>query len=146
VTIQSINTTFVMSPSARTNDLVALGFDLVEAQPETLGSGRRADTSGLPFFSTKNVTLDPGESTDIKLTTQTDHCHCLYKLQIVIVKPDSTTTLDIGDVNGRPLAITALAQQYQDSYGNGQLGCMQRRLFHYKPPEAKHMIDCSRPG
>ncbi len=42
----------------------------------------------------------------------------------------STTTLDIGDVNGRPLSITARAPQYQNSYENGQLGCARPGLFH----------------
>ena len=80
-----------MSPSAGTNDLVALAFnlddgDLVKAQPEALGSGKQADTSNVPFFTSKNVTLDPGESTDVKITTRTTNCHCLYKFQIVVVK------------------------------------------------------------
>jgi hypothetical protein len=144
-----INTTDVVSPSAGTNDLVALGFnldegDLVSAQPETLGGGGRADTSNLPFFSTKNVTLDPGESTDVKITTRTEHCHCLYKFQVVIVKLDSTTTLDIGDVNGRPLSITARAPQYQNSYENGQLGCSRVALFHKK--DSGLGLDCDRPA
>jgi hypothetical protein len=144
-----INTTYVKSPSAGTNDLVALGFnldegDLVSAQPETQGGGRRADTSNLPFFSTKNVTLDPGESTDVKITTRTEHCHCLYKFQVVVVKPDSTTTLDIGDVNGRPLSITARAPQYQNSYENGQLGCARPGLFHTEV--SGRGLECNRPA
>jgi hypothetical protein len=162
VTIRSINaqvtsrmnpidTTVVVSPSAGTNDLVALGFnlddgDLVSAQPEISAESSAADRSNLPFFSTKNVTLDSGETTDIKITARTAHCHCLYKFQVVVVKPDSTTTLDIGDANGRPLSITALAPQYQNSYENGQLGCTTYRLFHTKTSYGSRLADCNRPA
>jgi hypothetical protein len=158
VTIRSVNAkvvtrsapiavTDVISPSAGTNDLVALGFDLdsgdlVAAQPEKLGEGRNTDTSDMPFFSTKNVTLDPGESSDIKITTRTTECHCLYKFEVVLVKPDSTTTMEIGDMNGRPLEITGRAQSYDNTYENGQLGCMKYSLF----ATADRVIDCDRPA
>lgn len=145
-----IDTTDVVSPSAGTNELVALAFDLdsgdlVSAQPEN-AEGSQADTSNLPFFSTKNVTLDPGETTEIKITTRTKECHCLYNFEVVVVKPDSTTTLEIGDMNGRPLAITARAPRYQNSYENGALGCGSSGLFYRKTTGVGDLADCDRPA
>jgi hypothetical protein len=146
--LSPIAVTYVQAPSAGTNDLVDLGFnldsgDVVAAQPEKTGpEGSQADTSNLPFFSTKDVTLDPGESTDIKITARTAHCHCTYDFEVQVVKPNSTDTLEISDVNGRPLAITAPAEQYQNRYEDGQLACQSYSLFHMSGA----MADCSRPA
>jgi hypothetical protein len=146
--LSPIAVTYVQAPSAGTNDLVDLGFnldsgDVVAAQPEKTGpAGSQADTSNLPFFSTKDVTLDPGESTDIKITARTAHCHCTYDFEVQVVKPNSTDTLEISDVNGRPLAITAPAEQYQNRYEDGQLACQSYSLFHMSGA----MADCSRPA
>jgi hypothetical protein len=146
--LRPITVTYVQAPSAGTNDLVDLSFnldsgDVVAAQPENTGpEGSQADTSNLPFFSTKDVTLDPGESTDIKITTRTALCHCTYDFEVQVVKPNSTDTLEIGDVNGRPLAITAPAEQYQNRYEDGQLACQSYSLFRMNGA----MADCSRPA
>jgi hypothetical protein len=158
VTIRSINAkvisraepiavTEVVSPGAGTNDLVSLVFDLdsgdlVAARPEKLGAGRDVDTSEMPFFSTKNVTLDPGESTDIKITTKTDGCHCLYKFEVEMVRPDATNTLQIGGVGGRPFEITGPAERYSDTYQNGQLSCMTSGLFKTHD----RVVDCNQPA
>lgn len=158
VTIRSINAkvirrlepiavTDVVSPSAGTNDLVALAFDLdsgdlVVAQPEKLGAGRDTDTSEMPFFSTKNVTLDPGESADIKITTRAQDCHCLYTFVVEMVKPDATSTLEIGGTGGRPFAITGPAKRYATTYGNGQLSCMTSGLFESQ----NGVVDCNKPA
>jgi hypothetical protein len=151
--LSPMNTTYVQAPSAGTNDLVDLGFDLdsgdlVAAQPEKTGpEGSQADTSQLPFFSTKDVTLDPGESIDIKITTRTEHCHCRYNFEVEVVKADSTDTLDIADPNGRPFAITARAPDYVNAYEDGELGCLNNGLFHASKDQFGVLSgDCSRPA
>ncbi len=143
-------TTYVMSPGAGTNEIVALGYDLddgdvVAAQPDIEPKSSEADAD-LPFFSTKNITLDPGESTDVKITTRTTECLCLYKFEIVVVKPDATTTLEIGDENGDPLAISARVPEYANRYENGTLTCGEYGLFHVKDVSTGRMADCSRPA
>ncbi|ABM15237.1 hypothetical protein [Mycolicibacterium vanbaalenii] len=161
VTIRSINavvtsrkapllTTYVMSPGAGTNEIVALGFnlddgDLVSAQPDVEPKSAEAEAD-LPFFSTKNITLDPGESTDVKITTRTTECLCLYKFEIEVVKPDSTATLEIGDESGGPLAISAHVPRYANRYENGMLACGEYGLFYVEATSSGRMADCSRPA
>ena len=151
--LRPVNATYVQAPSAGTNDLVDLGFDLdsgdlVAAQPEKSGpEASQADTSNMPFFSTKDVTLDSGESTDIKITTRTALCHCSYRFEVEMVKPDSTDTLDIADIDGHPFAITAQAAQYTKAYEEGLLGCGNSGLFRLtKDQFGDQIADCGQPA
>ncbi|WP_165606819.1 hypothetical protein, partial [Mycolicibacterium iranicum] len=148
--LKPIAATYVMSPGAGTNDIVALGFDLddgdeVSAQPDIQGAAPEAGAN-LPFFSTKNITLDPGESTDVKITTRTTECFCEYRFDIEVVKPDSTNILQIGGEAGRPFAISARAPEYANRFENGMLSCGTYGLFYVKTLSVGRTADCTKPA
>ncbi|MFJ4658870.1 hypothetical protein ACIP5Y_47005 [Nocardia sp. NPDC088792] len=119
------------------NDVIDLAFDLnkgdlVPAVPEVDSTNKTAkspDVAAMPFFSDKDATLDPRESIDMKLTTRTQTCFCLYSFEAVIITQDSTETMEIGDLGGRPFSITSRANSYVDKY-TAQNGCPQLGIYH----------------
>jgi hypothetical protein len=142
-----VNVTFFEAPSAGLNDLIDLSFDLdsgdsvaaVEAAANAEAPSKGGETS---FFSTKNVTLDPGETTDIRLTTTTRRCLCRYRFVLEIVKVDSTLRLEVGDSAGRPFVISGRSPDYVDRWMDGGLACSKAGVF---PADAAGSPDCSSP-
>lgn len=142
---EPISQTLLTAPSAGVNELVDLRFDLdsgdlvqalTPASPDD-------DTELQPFFLAKNISLEPTESTDIQLTVSTHSCFCRYFFEVEFVKADSVATLQIGDPSGRPLTISALAQDYSQRFSDGTLTCQIEGLFA-ESPEGE--VDCTEPG
>lgn len=140
--------TYMEAPSAGVNEIIHLEFDLDSGdvvpaiEGTTDGSASSADAE--PFFSARNVTLDPGETTDFRLTTRATRCLCKYRFELEIVKVDSTLKLEVGDSAGRPFAITGPAQSYVDRWMDGALACQRPSIVR---TEMDGTPDCaSRPS
>lgn len=139
--------TYMEAPSAGLNEIIHLEFDLDSGDvvPAIKGTaaGSAPSAGAKPFFSTRNVTLDPGETTDFRLTAKSAHCLCRYRFELEIVKVDSTLKLEVGDSAGRPFAITGPAQSYVDRWMDGWLACQRPSIVR---TEADGTADCkSRP-
>ena len=139
--------TYMEAPSAGVNEIIHLEFDLDSGDvvPAIKGTadGSAPSADAKPFFSTRNVTLDPGETADFRLTAKSTRCLCKYRFELEIVKVDSTLKLEVGDSAGRPFAITGPAQSYVDRWTDGGLACQRPSIVR---TEADGTADCkSRP-
>jgi len=122
--VTPIAQTYLESPSAGLNELIQLDFDLDAGDEVEAGeAGVEPGADAEPFFSTHNVTLDPGETTDFRITTRAAGCLCRYRFAVEIVTVDSTLTLEVGDSSGRPFAISGRAKSYDDRWLDAQLSC-----------------------
>ena len=140
-----ISQTFLRAPSAGANELIPLLFNLDKGDSvaaSTPVSVRGSPTTSLEsFFAKNNVSLNPGETTDIQIGVSSHSCYCRYKFEVEIIKVDSTLTLEVGDSAGRPLTITAQSPTYSDRWYDGSLACSRSGLFR---GDDKGAVDCTK--
>lgn len=141
-----ISDTLLSAPSAGGNDLIDLRFDLDSGDAViamTPASSPSAPLVLVPFFSVKNISLEPGESVDLQIQASSRTCLCRYRLDVEIVTVGSTVVLQVTDTGGRPLAVSAQAPTYANSYLAGALICPSSGIF-LEGRDRK--VDCSRPA
>ena len=136
--------TLVRSPSAGANELVGLLFpldreDVVDAQ--TPSQDALPQPTG-KFFGTKNITLDPGETIDLKLIVTARECFCRYLFELDILVASSRQTIEVRDDAGDLFATTGPSASYDEQWENGSLGCNRSGLFEVKASG----LDCTRPA
>lgn len=138
-----VTETFLKAPSAGSNELIELLFDLdrddVIAASTPISIPSSPTTALESFFSGNDITLDPGETIDMKLGVSTRTCFCRYRFELEIVRADSNVILDIGDDAGRPFEITALSNTYVNQYLDGGLACSKDGFVRM---ESASEVDC----
>lgn len=142
-----IDKTSLNAPSAGANSLVSLLFDLdagdvVEAQ--TASRDPLPKPQG-PYFAANDVTLDPGETIDLKLSVVARTCYCRYNFEIEVVKDLATQNYEVGDAFGRSFAITGFVRDYGASWMYGYLACKDNGIWRVKPG-GDVLPDCSHPA
>jgi len=94
----------------------------------------------LQFFAEKNITLDPGETTDVKLDVFAKRCYCQYRFEIEMIRANSITTVEANGILGRPLMISGPADAYSDYWYDGRLACRKTGVFR---ADSSREVDCS---
>jgi hypothetical protein len=142
-----LDKTLLNAPSAGARSLVSLLFnldagDVVEAQT---ASPDPFPTSQGPYFATHDVSLDPGETIELKLTVTTRTCYCQYNFEIEVVRNLAVEKFEVLDPFGRNFAITAFAKAYGASWVYGDLACEDNGIWGVKPGGGL-APDCSHPA
>ena len=141
-----MNKTSLSAPSAGATPLVSLLFDLdtgdrVDAQ-KTSGFGLAPQGS---YFDANDVTLNPGETQQFKLSVVARTCLCHYKFELDILKGTAAEQLEIADELGHPFAITGPAASYNETWTYATLECRTSRIVAQSGgPDGP--ADCSRPS
>ena len=138
---EPISATLLVAPAAGANDLVELFFpiaatDVVDA--ETVSEDAYPRPTGQRYFDEHNISLDPGETIDLKLIVTADGCTCHYVLELEILVGGSRQVVEVRDEVGELFAITARADRYEDQWEDGTLGCNRSELV----PVTSSGIDC----
>jgi hypothetical protein len=114
--------------------------DVVEAQtasPDPFPKSQGA------YFASHDVSLDPGETIELKLTVITRTCYCRYNFEIEVVRDLAVEKFEVQDPLGRDFAITALAKAYRATWLYGALACEDNGIWGVKPG-GEYLPDCSR--
>jgi hypothetical protein len=134
----------IAAPPAGENELIDLRFDLTHGDLVDAMTPVSEESATLePYFSKRNVSLDPGESTELQLRISADGCLCRYQFAIEVIKPDSTVTIEVRDAAGRPFLISGRAQAYREQWIEGLLVCERHGLF---PMQSELDVDCDHPA
>jgi hypothetical protein len=139
----TLTQTLVRSPSAGANELVQLLFaldagDVVDAAVPS--QDRLLEPAG-QYFTTKDITLDAGETIDLKLTVTARTCLCQYRFVLDILKANTHQEIEVRDETGDDFVITGPSARYGAEWESGSLGCNKRGLF---PVDSSGAIDCAR--